>query len=191
MPPDPQLDWHCSGQKARAKNSRPDTNVGSRREEKATITIGLAMYLAKGIVLLLCIALSCAAQTQTPDTPAGHRCAGWLDAYNIGDSRIYHAFLKKHFPSRLQTLDSTMTIRRSTGGFDLKKVEESSNTKLTVLVQERDSDQMVRLSFTVEAAEPHRITGLQWDAVPRPAEFARAGHLDTHRLWFHSAGPGC
>ncbi|HKE57802.1 MAG TPA: hypothetical protein VKB46_13910 [Pyrinomonadaceae bacterium] len=35
---------------------------------KATIKIGRTVYLAKAIIVLLCVAFSCAAQTRTPDT---------------------------------------------------------------------------------------------------------------------------
>jgi CubicO group peptidase (beta-lactamase class C family) len=51
-------------------------------------------------------------------------------------------------------------------------VEESNPTKLVVLVQERASDQFVRLTIEVQADEPHQIASIELRAVPRPAEFA-------------------
>jgi D-alanyl-D-alanine carboxypeptidase len=139
------------------------------------------MRLTKLIVLILFLSLSCAAQLKFPDTPAGHQCAAWLEAFNSGDRAAVRAFLEKNSPSRLQYLDGTMNFRQETGGFDLKKLEESSSTKLAVLVQERDSDQMVRLELEVEAAAPHRITQLEFQAVPRPTEFALA-HMSENDL---------
>jgi hypothetical protein len=37
-------------------------------------------------------------------------------------------------------MDQEMGIRAMTGGFDLKKIEESTPTKVIALVQERNSD---------------------------------------------------
>jgi CubicO group peptidase (beta-lactamase class C family) len=58
------------------------------------------------------------------------------------------------------------------GGFDLKKIEESTPTKIVALVQERGSDQFVRFTLEVDAAEPHQITRLTLQGTARPAEFA-------------------
>lgn len=124
------------------------------------------------VVLLLSLSLSCIAQPQFPDTPAGHQCGAWLLAFNSGNRETYRAFLEKNFPSRLQYLDPEMGFRQATGGFDLKKMEDSSNTKIVALVQERDSDQMARLECEVEKSDPHAIANLDLNAIPRPAEFA-------------------
>jgi D-alanyl-D-alanine carboxypeptidase len=127
--------------------------------------------LQRAVYLLLFSVNFCFAQTQFPDTPAGHQAAAWLESFDRGDTDSYREFLQKNFPSRLGDLGREMDFRRMTGGFDLKKVEESAPSKLTALVQERQSDQMARLALEVEGAEPHRITILDLRAIPRPAEF--------------------
>ena len=78
-------------------------------------------------------------------------------------------------------MDEEMGFRAMTGGFDLKKVEESTPTKLAALVQEHNSDQMGRLTVEVESAEPHHLTNLDLRAIPRPAEFSLA-HLGESEL---------
>ena len=93
------------------------------------------------------------------------------DLFNRGDRDNYGDFLQKNFSSRLQSLDQQLGFRQMTGGFDLRKVEESTPTKLVALVQERLSDQFARLTLEVESAEPHRIANLDLRAIPRPAEF--------------------
>ncbi len=119
---------------------------------------------------LLPFALTCAAQTQFPDTPAGHQCAAWLENFNRGDREALQEFLQKNFPSRAKDIDRSLSFRKMTGGFELRKVEESTPTKLTVLVQERASDQFARLTIEVDGAEPHPIKDLDLNAVARPAE---------------------
>jgi D-alanyl-D-alanine carboxypeptidase len=122
--------------------------------------------------LVLFLSLLSFAQPQFPKTPAGHQCAAWLESFNRGDANAHREFLQKNYPSALPRLDRQMQFRQMTGGFDLKKVEESSPTKIVVLVQERASDQMGRLTMEVQAAEPHLISSIDIQAVPRPPEFA-------------------
>jgi len=65
-----------------------------------------------------------------------------------------------------------MAFWRMTGGFDLRKIEESSATRMSGLVQERSSDQFARFAMVVDEKEPHSITEWHLDAIATPAEFA-------------------
>jgi D-alanyl-D-alanine carboxypeptidase len=123
-------------------------------------------------VLLFFFSLVCVAQTQFPDTPAGHQFAAWIESFNRGDTNLHREFLQKNSPSRISSLDREMSFRQRTGGFDLNKIEESTATKVVALVQERSSDQMARLTLEVQAEDPHQITRIELSAIPRPAEFA-------------------
>ncbi len=129
----------------------------------------------------LLISVACLAQVQLPDTPAGHQFAAWLEGFNRGDRDTYRAFLEKNFPSRVPGLDREIGFRQMTGGFDLKKIEESTPAKVVALMQERLGDQFARASLEVEAAEPHRIASLGIMAIPRPAEFTLP-HLSEAEL---------
>lgn len=132
-------------------------------------------YLPVSVILLfafLFIAPACAAQTQFPDTPAGNQAKSWLESFNAGDADNYKDFVRKNFPTRLQNADRDAGFRRITGGFELRKVEESTPTKIVALVQERLSDQFARLTLEVDATEAHQITRLNLNGIPRPAEFA-------------------
>jgi CubicO group peptidase (beta-lactamase class C family) len=132
----------------------------------------LSISLLVTVFLLLNAAgVACSAQVQLPDTPAARQCAAWLEAFNHGDREAYRDFLQKNFPSRAEHLDQELDFRERVGGFELRKVEESTAAKLVALVQERGSDQFARLTLEVEAAEPHRITSMGLEAIPRPAEF--------------------
>ena len=112
------------------------------------------------------------AQTEFPNTPSGKQAKAWLEAFNAGDMGKYKEFVSNNFPARLERVDQDARFREMTGGFELKKVEESTPTKTVALVQERLSDQFGRVTLEVEAAEPHRITRLGLNAIPRPTEFA-------------------
>lgn len=127
--------------------------------------------LLPSAAFLLLYVITCSAQVQLPDTPAAKQCAAWLESFNRGDREAYRDFLQKNFPSRAEHADQESSFREMTGGFELRKVEESTPVKLVVLVQERISDQFARMTLQVEAAEPHRISDMSIWAIPRPAEF--------------------
>jgi len=134
--------------------------------KKPSIPLWTAVFLVLNVA-----GVTCSAQVQFPDTPAARQCAAWLQAFNRGDREAYRDFLQKKFPSRVERLDQDLDFRERTGGFELRKVEESTPAKLVALVQERASDQFGRLTLEVEAVEPHQITSLALRAIPRPAEF--------------------
>src|SRR5277367_6729594 len=139
----------------------------------------LAFVLA---VLTLTIRHAQAARAQSatlqipdiPKTAAGEQFSLWLAAFNSGDKAKLEKF-RSHFDKPEEhKIEGTLGFRQQTGGFDLKKIEESSDTKLTGLVQERNSDQFARFTLEVEAAAPHHVKHLDIQAIPRPAEFGVA-----------------
>src|SRR6185369_10353174 len=78
-------------------------------------------------------------------------------------------------------IDRELGLREMTGGFDIKKIEESTPTKLVALLQERVSDQFARMTIEVDASEQHLITRLALQGIARPAEFALP-HLSESEL---------
>jgi hypothetical protein len=138
-------------------------------------------FTCRFLILVLFQAILCFAQTQFPNTPAGHQATVWLQAFNSGDREQLHDFRQKNLPDRAQHMDEEMRFRAVTGGFDLKKLEEITPTKVVALVQERNSEQIGRLTLDVDSSEPHRITSLDLRTIPSPAEFARP-HMGESEL---------
>jgi D-alanyl-D-alanine carboxypeptidase len=129
-----------------------------------------AALVAVALLLAGQARVSAQAPAQFPDTPAAHQFAAWLDAFNAGDRTALSQFLDKNYPTHQQSVDDQMGFRQRTGGFDFKKVEESTATRFTGLVKERDSDQYARFEIEVAAEEPHAITKLGLRAIPRPSD---------------------
>jgi D-alanyl-D-alanine carboxypeptidase len=117
-------------------------------------------------------ALAAAAQAPLPDTPAARQFSAWLAAFNGGDRAALLAYLQKNDASHASEIEDQMRFRAHTGGFDFKKAEESTPTKFTGLVKERNSDQFARFTVEVEAAEPHVVKQIGLNAISTPAEFA-------------------
>jgi D-alanyl-D-alanine carboxypeptidase len=137
------------------------------------------------LLLIMCRGLFAQAPAATTVPVAEQQAKGWLAAFNSGDKDALKAFLEKYRPAALEHLDATLNFRAMTGGFELKKVEESTPTSFTALVKEKDSDQFARMVVEVETAEPHKISKLDLRAIPRPAEFAitRMSETDAIAGW--------
>src|SRR2546425_946286 len=122
--------------------------------------------------LLAVLPLGAAPQSQFPDTPAAHKFAAWLEAFNSSDRAKLLEFLQKNHPSHAGDIDGELGFRRMTGGFEFKKAEESTTTRFSGIVKERDSDTFARFVTEVESQEPHRITKSDLEKIAPPAEFA-------------------
>src|SRR2546425_8135298 len=122
--------------------------------------------------LLAVLPLGAAPQSQFPDTPAAHQFAAWLEAFNSSDRAKLLEFLQKNHPSHAGDIDGELGFRRMTGGFEFKKAEESTTTRFSGIVKERDSDTFARFVIEVESQEPHRITKSDLEQIATPAEFA-------------------
>jgi CubicO group peptidase (beta-lactamase class C family) len=140
-----------------------------------------AMRVILTSLLILVFVSACSGQTQFPDTPAGRQAAAWLEAFNGGNLDRYREFLQKNFPERAAGVEQRFRFREMTGGFELRKMEESTPTKLSALIQERRSDQFARLTLEVDNSEIHQITRLDIFATSRPADFALP-HLSDSEL---------
>jgi D-alanyl-D-alanine carboxypeptidase len=108
---------------------------------------------------------------QIPDTPAGRQFSAWLSAQSSGDRATIQQFIEKNMP--WGRVDQELAMRNQTGGFDVKKVEESSETSIAVLAQERGpGQQFVRIALNVAAKEPYQITGIRVQPTQPPPELA-------------------
>src|SRR5215831_3244188 len=112
------------------------------------------------------------AQSAAAKGAAEQQFAAWLEEFNNGDKAKFQAFLEKNYPDQAKRMDGIMGFRAMTGGFDLKKVEKSSDTALVAIVKERDSDTFARVEIEVESGEPRRITKFDVRMVPTPVQFA-------------------
>ena len=117
---------------------------------------------------VLCATALCA---QIPDTPAGRQFTAWLTAFNSCDRATMQAFFDKSM--KFGRIDQDMAIRTQSGGYDVKRVETSTDTQIVVLTQERGpARQFTRIMFAVEAAEPHDVAGLRFGPAQPPPDMA-------------------
>ena len=125
----------------------------------------------KQVILFLCALLAVPAGAQVPDTPASRQFLAWRKAQDSGDSVAIRQFIEKNMP--WGQVQQELAIRNRTGGYDVRKVEESTPTRLVVLAQERGpTKQFSRIILTVAEAEPNAITGIRIQPAEPPAEFA-------------------
>ena len=104
----------------------------------------LPVFVISAIVAVVRVAV--------PATPAGSAFSAWLEAFNAADREKLQEVFKRFREPR--PADRALGFRRATGGFELKKVLASTPTRIRVLVQERDSDQMAEGSSRSSRRRP-------------------------------------
>jgi D-alanyl-D-alanine carboxypeptidase len=143
-----------------------------------SVRLEMTRHSLRLVVLAATVALAHGlpgAQTAMPDTPAARQFSAWLEPFNAADRAAMQRFIQERYVSPgNRTVDQELAFRKQTGGFELMKVEDSTPTRVSGLVKERDSDQFGRFTVEVEPMEPHRIVRFGVQAIPRPAEFAIA-----------------
>jgi CubicO group peptidase (beta-lactamase class C family) len=147
-----------------------DLRARQRNQQQLAVQVAAGAHIIPGATLLA--VESQGVVPEIPKTAAGEQFSAWLRGFNSGD-RAQIAEARKLFKDPPgPNVDGDMAFRRRTGGFDLRKVEESSATRISGLVQERGSDQFAHFAVVVEESAPHLITEWHLDAVATPAEFA-------------------
>jgi D-alanyl-D-alanine carboxypeptidase len=136
------------------------------------------------IVLMLAAFLVGNALGQVPDTAAGRQFTAWRDAVNSLDRATLQAYMDKSMPGR--PVEQALAIATQAGGYDLRKVEESSDTRIVALVQERGpAKQFVRLTISVTAESPELVAGIGLQPAQPPPELApprlTAAQVETAR----------
>ena len=73
------------------------------------------------------------ATVEIPKTPPGEQFSAWLSAFNSGDKGELEKF-RNHFDKpEDHKVEGMLGFRQQTGGFDLRKIEDSTGTQLTAL----------------------------------------------------------
>jgi CubicO group peptidase (beta-lactamase class C family) len=115
-------------------------------------------------LVFLCASLA-SAQPSAPTTPAGRVLSAWLAAFNAGDAAALQAFDAAHRPAA-PPLNLTERFRGDTGGFTLVRVEKSTPTAITALLEERDGRRLARLELEVtDDATPRVVSSTMRRAV--------------------------
>jgi D-alanyl-D-alanine carboxypeptidase len=107
-------------------------------------------------------------QATLPDTPAGRRFGEWLAVFNRGD----RAELLKFWDGDQERAGRAAGMRSQNGGFDLEKVEESSDWKISGVLKARAAGRQVHFEMEVEPGGAHKIASMALrpgGAAPRTA----------------------
>lgn len=85
------------------------------------------------------------------------------------------AYHERHFPYAaashdVRNLDHEHGLSQGTGGFQLRRIEVSSNERLVALLQERNSPQYARVTLQVAPEPPHPVSRFVIGPVPTPPE---------------------
>ena len=131
-----------------------------------------AAAASRCLLTLAAIALSSAQLTaQIPTTHAGRVFSAWLDATNAGDRAKMKAFLDASLPDF--SLDQSMAMGARSGGYDVRKVQNSKDREIAVLLQERGpARQFQTLTLVLKDDTSDRIDDIRLRAAEPPPDLA-------------------
>jgi len=122
--------------------------------------------------MLGCVLLSfLGAAVAGAPSPARVQLDGFLTAFNSGNRATLTAFGKDHAPPdflRPEIIDQTLEMNRTSGGYELLEVNESSPLALTSWVRARASKEVVLLRIEVDADSPERIIVVAFQSAEPP-----------------------
>jgi len=151
---------------------------------------GLARKIAVTAFGLLLCAGTIAGQAQEksaaalPETPAGRRMAAFLAAFNTGDAATIRKFIAENYAqstlaqrpvdARAQFL---VDFYADTRGLDVRRVLESDEHRIRILVQDRLVGDWRQLGLELEPEAPHGMQGVLLQPSLPPADMRPAGKL--------------
>jgi D-alanyl-D-alanine carboxypeptidase len=147
-----------------------DLGERQQRQQQLAVQVAAGAQIIPGATILA--VESQGLVPEVPKTPAGEQFSAWLRGFNSGERAQLEKARKLFNNPPGPNVDGDMEFRRRTGGFDLRKIEESSATRMSGLLQERASDQFAHFVMVVEENAPHVITEWHLEPVPTPTEFA-------------------
>jgi D-alanyl-D-alanine carboxypeptidase len=128
----------------------------------------LTMQIRAIALVILCGSLL-AAQPAVPTTPAGRVLTAWLSAFNAGDVAALQVFDATYRPDA-PPITVTQRLRTNTGGFTLVRIERSTSTSLTALLEENDARRLARLELEVTDDEKPIVMSSTLRVVTRTSE---------------------
>jgi D-alanyl-D-alanine carboxypeptidase len=131
-------------------------------------------------IVVLCTSVGFA-QPTVPMTPAGRVLAAWLTAFNSGDLAALRAFDATHRPDA-PGIATTQRLRNDTGGFSLVRIEKSTPTTVTALLEERDARRLARLELEVTDAPTPIVESATLRRVTRTADLPLARLTDAQTV---------
>jgi CubicO group peptidase (beta-lactamase class C family) len=151
---------------------------------------GVVRRIAAAVLGLLLCAAAIAAQAPAkgavtlPETAAGRRMAAFLAAFNTGDAAAVRKFIAENYAqSALAQRPADVRSRffvdfyADTRGFDVRRVLESDERRIRIVVQDRLVGDWRQLGLDLEPEAPHGMLGLMIQPALPPADARPSGKL--------------
>jgi len=129
--------------------------------------------MVRSVVFLIAILAATPVHAESgaiPATPAGRVLAAWLEAFNSGERARMDNYRQQYEPAAELTLDTVMSFRGRTGGFDLVGIRKSEPLYIEYLVKERASDLRAIGRFVLSSADPPKVETAGLRAIPTGSE---------------------
>jgi hypothetical protein len=132
------------------------------------------------VLVFMCVSLA-PAQPVLPATPAGRVLSAWLSAFNSGDVAALQAFDATHRPDA-PAVSFTQRLRTNTDGFTLVRIEKSTRTTITALLEENAARRLARLDVEVTDEATPIVVSSTLRIVARTADIPLARLTEAQTL---------
>src|ERR1700733_11969420 len=119
---------------------------------------------------VLVAAASLANAAEIPDTPAGHALSMWITAVNSGDAAKLQAYIDRYH--RKSTPQVWLGLRQVTGDLSVLKLNKNEPNDIIAIVGESQADDVLRVEYHLDPADPTKIIFAQTAGVDRPDDLA-------------------
>jgi D-alanyl-D-alanine carboxypeptidase len=132
-------------------------------------------------ILALSVMSTVSAAAPAP-LPAEGVARTFLDVFNRGDAASFRALMRDRWPHATQSPADFMAMRDQTGGFDLVKIEDASETTFRAVLKPHLADAFVELELRVDQSGTPAIQVLSLTPIRRPDDIPAPGRLPMAAL---------
>ncbi|KAH8900097.1 ClpP/crotonase [Thozetella sp. PMI_491] len=141
-----------------------------------------------GPLLFLNFGLALVSGLQVPSTAAGKQLGRWLEAFNTGDEATLLAYHDVNFPYNaswsveVMCINCEISLRRKTGGYELKDLQDSEEHEIAVLLQERKAERFSSVRIRVDTTPLNQVLRFEMYPTKAPESFWSPEQRAARRL---------
>ena len=120
-------------------------------------------HAVKLIIIMLFVVVTGSAQTELPDTPAGHTLKTWLEAFNSGDRSKIEDYVRTVDTS--ENVDGLLTFHSRTGDFEVLSIESSEPLHLRFRIKDHTGT-ITLASLFVKDGRPPTVETFATNPIP-------------------------
>jgi CubicO group peptidase (beta-lactamase class C family) len=145
-------------------------SISVKRSERLALFGGRHMKFIIAAAAVIASTTIFANAADIPNTPAGHVLAAWIGAMNSGDAAKLQKYIDTYH--RKITPQLYLGLRQGTGDLSVLKLNKNEPNDIVAIVGESLADDVLRVEYRLDPADPTKIVFGQIAGVDRPEDLA-------------------